>query len=104
MPLLIAASSFVSSTFFTVFTVIHGYFSSNAGKILSKSSISAFEVHAVHISIVTGSCDAPEPVSTADGVSVPPAVHAAATSTNVAMAMSHRFMFVSLLRDRSHGP
>jgi hypothetical protein len=55
---LIAASIFVSSTLPTLFTVIHGYASSNEAKILSKSSSSAFDVHALHISIVTGSCDA----------------------------------------------
>ena len=54
----------------------------------------------------TGACEAPLAVSTADGASLlpPPAVHAAVTSTNVVMAMSHRFMFVSLLWDRDHGP
>jgi hypothetical protein len=54
---------------------------------------------------VTGAWEAPLAVSTADGASSPPlAVHAAATSANVAMAMSHRFMFVSFLRDRNHCP
>ena len=58
VPLLIAASCFVSSTLPTLLTVIHGYCSSNDAKILSKSSSSAFDVHALHSSIVTGSCDA----------------------------------------------
>ena len=89
----------------TLLTVIHGYFSVKPSKIL-LNCWSSRPVHAPHISSVTGACEAPLAVSTADGASLlpPPAVHAAATSTNVAMAMSHRFMFVSLLRDRDHGP
>ena len=103
-PALMAARIFWSFTPPVLFTVIHGYFSVKPSKIV-LNCLSSRPVHAPHISSVTGACEAPLAVSTADGVSSPPlAVHAAATSANVAMAMSHRFMFVSFLRDRNHCP
>ena len=89
----------------TLFTVIQGISAVNPSKIL-LNCWSSRPVHALHIVNVTGVCEVPLPVSIAEGVLELPnaAVHAAVTSTNVIMAMSHRFMFVSLPWDRDDGP
>ena len=54
LPALIAAVILLSVRPVRLSTVIHGYCSLNMSKTLLKTSVSAFDVHSLHIVIVTG--------------------------------------------------